>query len=140
MIDALHYEWARIRSIRSTYWIIAVAMLIGIGLSFLISMGSSIAYRNEAPSSVELDFLAPAIVTQFAAVAGPYLIAYVLVIIGVLAWGHEYRFGLIRTTLTAHNSRCDLGGQIRRRRGLGARSDGGCAGGFHVGGLGLAGR
>lgn len=105
MIDALRYEWLRIRTIRSTYWITGAAVLIGVGLSFLIAMGSSIAYRQSPPNPMELDFLAPAIVTQFAAVAGPYLIAYVLVIIGVLSWGHEYRHGMIRITLTALRSR-----------------------------------
>ncbi|MFT4009542.1 MAG: ABC transporter permease [Nocardioidaceae bacterium] len=108
MIDALRYEWLRIRTIRSTYWITAIAVLIGVGLSFLIAMGSSIAYRQTPPSPQELDFLAPAIVTQFAAVAGPYLIAYVLVIVGVLSWGHEYRHGMIRITLTALRSRTQV--------------------------------
>jgi ABC-2 type transport system permease protein len=105
MIAALAYEWMRIRTIRSSYWITAIAMVVGVGLSFLISMGTSFEFRDEAPSAGEIEFLAPAIVTQFAAVAGPYLVAYILVIIGVLSWGHEYRHGMIRATLTAQGSR-----------------------------------
>ena len=108
MIDALRYEWLRIRTIRSTYWISAIAVLIGVGLSFLISLGTSFDFAKRTPNSGEIAFLAPAIITQFAAVAGPYLVAYVLVIIGVLAWGHEYRHGMIRATLTAHGSRTSV--------------------------------
>lgn len=105
MRAALAYEWTRILSIRSTYWITAVAALIGVGISFLISMGTSFELADEPADAGQIEFLAPAIITQFAAVAGPYLVAYILVIIGVLAWGHEYRHGMVRVTLTAHGSR-----------------------------------
>jgi ABC-type transport system involved in multi-copper enzyme maturation permease subunit len=105
VIDALRYEWVRIRTIRSTYWISAVAVLVGVGLSFLISMGTSFELADHPAELGEIEFLAPAIVTQFAAVAGPYLVAYILVIVGVLTWGHEYRHGMIRATLTANGSR-----------------------------------
>jgi len=105
MIDALRYEWVRLRTIRSTYWITGVAILIGVGLSFLISLGTSLELRDQPAEVGEIEFLAPAIITQFAAVAGPYLVAYALVIVGVLSWGHEYRHGMIRATLTAHGSR-----------------------------------
>ncbi len=108
MIDALRYEWVRIRTIRSTYWITAAAILVGGGLSFLISLGTSLELRGDQPNEGEVAFLAPAIVTQFAAVAGPYLVAYILVTIGVLSWGHEYRHGMIRATLTAHGSRTSV--------------------------------
>jgi len=101
----MRYEWVRITTVRSTYWITAVAMVIGVGLSFLISMGSSFEARDGELESLVVAYLAPAVITQFAAVAGPYLVAYILVIIGVLAWGHEYRHGMVRATLTAHGSR-----------------------------------
>lgn len=109
MRDALRYEWIRITTIRSTYWISAITILIGVGLSFLISMGTSFAFASEeAPSGEEIDFLAPAIATQFAAATGPYIVAYIVAIIGVFAWGHEYRHGMIRATLTAHGSRTSI--------------------------------
>lgn len=105
MRAALAYEWVRISTIRSSYWITGVAVLIGVGISFLISMGTSFEFDDQPADAGEIEFLAPAIITQFAAVAGPYLVAYILVIIGVLAWGHEYRHGMVRVTLTAHGSR-----------------------------------
>ena len=109
MIDALRYEWVRIRTIRSTYWISGITVLIGVGLSFLISFGTSYAFRTEgAPNAGEIEFLAPAIATQFAAATGPYIVAYIIAIIGVFAWGHEYRHGMIRATLTALPSRTSV--------------------------------
>ena len=105
MIDALRFEWVRITTVRTTYWITGIAILIGVGLSFLISMGTSIEASDQGLDAQEVEFLAPAVITQFAAGAGPYLVAYILVVIGVLAWGHEYRHGMIRATLTAHGSR-----------------------------------
>ena len=106
MTAALKYEWTRIRTIRSTYWISAIAIVLGVGLSLLISIGTSVSLGEEGgPSVGEADFLAPAIVTQFAAVQGPYLVAFILAIIAVFSWGHEYRHGMIRATLTAIESR-----------------------------------
>jgi ABC-2 type transport system permease protein len=109
MSAALTYEWMRIRSIRSTYWISAIAVVLPSLLSLFISWGSSYHYAHEqAPSGGEVDFLAPAIATQFAAVSGPYIVAYVATIIAVFAWGHEYRYGMIRTTLTTVSSRAEV--------------------------------
>lgn len=106
MIDALRYEWVRIRTIRSTYWISGVAILLPTLLSFLVAMATSLAAPNEgAPTGDELTFLLPAFATQFASLQGPYMVAYIATIIGVFAWGHEYRHGMIRATLTAQSSR-----------------------------------
>jgi ABC-type transport system involved in multi-copper enzyme maturation permease subunit len=49
--------------------------------------------------------MGPGVVTQFASMGAPYFVAYILAMIGVFAWGHEYRHGMIRATLTALNSR-----------------------------------
>jgi ABC-2 type transport system permease protein len=109
MIDALRYEWFRISTIRSTYWISGITILLGVGLSFLISMGTSFAMSSgEGPTGEEIEFLAPAIATQFAAATGPYIVAYIVAVIGVFAWGHEYRHGMIRATLTANGSRLSV--------------------------------
>ena len=109
MIDALRYEWVRIRTIRSTYWITGVAILLPVLLSFLVAMASSFAAKNEdTPSVDELTFLLPALATQFASLQGPYMVAYIATIIGVFAWGHEYRHGMIRATLTAQSSRSNV--------------------------------
>jgi ABC-2 type transport system permease protein len=106
MIDALRYEWVRIRTIRSTIWLSVIALAFGIGLSFLISMGTSFSFDSGTPPTGDgLAALGPGVVTQFAALGAPYFVAYILAMIGVFAWGHEYRHGMIRATLTALNSR-----------------------------------
>jgi ABC-type transport system involved in multi-copper enzyme maturation permease subunit len=37
-----------------------------------------------------------------------YLVAYIVAIVGIFSWGHEYRHGMIRASLTALNSRSAL--------------------------------
>lgn len=106
MIAALRYEWVRIRTIRSTYWLSVIALVFGIGLAFLASMGTSFAFDSpHPPSGSDVENLGPAIATQFAVFGAPYFVAYILAMIAVFAWGHEYRHGMIRATLTALRSR-----------------------------------
>jgi ABC-2 type transport system permease protein len=103
---ALRYEWARIRTIRSTWWLSAVAVVFGVGLSFLAAFGTSAAFDSaHPPSGGDIPMMGAGIVTQFGALGAPYFVAYILAMIGVFAWGHEYRHGMIRATLTALNSR-----------------------------------
>ncbi len=47
--------------------------------------------------------------TQFAVFGVPYFVAYILAMVAVFAWGHEYRHGMVRATLTALNSRTSPG-------------------------------
>ncbi|HET7385817.1 MAG TPA: ABC transporter permease [Nocardioidaceae bacterium] len=106
MTAALRYELARIRTIRSTYWLSAIAFVFGIGLSFLAALGASISYAtNQPPSAEDAATMGTAITTQFAVFGAPYFVAYILGMLGVFAWGHEYRHGMIRATLTALDSR-----------------------------------
>src|SRR3954452_23299190 len=106
MIEALRYEWVRIRTIRSTIWLSVIALVFGIGLSFLVAMGTSFSFdAGSGPGGGDLAGIGPGVVTQFATMGVPYFVAYILAMIGVFAWGHEYRHGMIRATLTALNSR-----------------------------------
>lgn len=106
MIEALRYEWVRIRTIRSTIWLSVIALVFGIGLSFLVSMGTSFSFDSgTGPRGADLANIGPGVITQFASMGAPYFVAYILAMIGVFAWGHEYRHGMIRATLTALNSR-----------------------------------
>jgi ABC-type transport system involved in multi-copper enzyme maturation permease subunit len=106
VIAALAYEWTRIRTIRSTYWLSVIAIVFGVGLSFLAAMGTHFAFGSaHPPTRADLDGFETGIVTQFAAFGAPYFVAYILAMISVFAWGHEYRHGMIRATLTALNSR-----------------------------------
>jgi ABC-type transport system involved in multi-copper enzyme maturation permease subunit len=100
--DAIRYEWTRIVTLRSTWWLTAVAALIGIGVAVLISVALRADLSNGGgPTAEERRLLARAIVSQGASVFVPYLVAYVAAMIGVFAWGHEYRHGMVRATLTA---------------------------------------
>jgi len=103
---ALRYEWVRIRTIRSTIWLSVIALVFGVGLSFLIAMGTYFSFRSsQPPRGSDLDGFGPGVATQFAALGAPYFVAYILAMIGVFAWGHEYRHGMIRATLTTLSSR-----------------------------------
>lgn len=106
MTAALAYEWMRIRTVRSTYWLSAIALVFGIGLSFLVAMGTHFAFgSSQPPTASDLRGIGPGIATQFAAFGVPYFVAYILAMVSVFAWGHEYRHGMVRATLTALNSR-----------------------------------
>ena len=106
MIAALSYEWTRIRTIRSTYWLSAIAVLFGVGLSFLVAMGVHFSVNStDPPSASDLAGMGEGLATQFAVFGVPYFVAYILAMVAVFAWGHEYRHGMVRATLTALNSR-----------------------------------
>jgi ABC-2 type transport system permease protein len=106
MRGALRYEWIRITTIRSTYWLSAFAVLLGVGLSFVAAMGASFAFGSSHPPTVgDLGPFDKGVVTQFAAFGAPYFVVYLLAMVSVFAWGHEYRHGMVRATLTALSSR-----------------------------------
>jgi ABC-type transport system involved in multi-copper enzyme maturation permease subunit len=106
MSDALRYEWMRIRTIRSTWWLTGVAAFMGLVFTTLVSWGISTSLANGDPTGPgEMDVVASAVTGQFSGDGLPFFVAYVLAMIGVFAWGHEYRHGMIRATLTALSSR-----------------------------------
>lgn len=97
MTAALKYEWVRLTTIRSTYW------LIGLTLAFTTVVTVLVAWRlpetgplagGEQPLSLLLTLGASTGVA-------PLFLAYIIGIIGVFSMGHEYRHGMIRATLTS---------------------------------------
>lgn len=104
MIDALRYEFVRLRTIRSTYW------LIGIALGFQLLMSFIIAWRLPSSGPLSGGDEPFAILVTIGASAGfaPLFIAYVIGLTGVFTMGHEYRHGMIRATLTALPSRTSV--------------------------------
>lgn len=109
MRDALAYEWVRIRTLRSTWWLSGLAVFLGVGISTLFSWGIHHDFTTSGVNADDLDGLGPIVTTQLAA-SGliPSVICFVLAIIGIFAWGHEYRHGMVRASLTALNSRAHL--------------------------------
>lgn len=100
MSDALRYEWVRIRTLRSTCWLIAAALL----LNLAVAVSVALATRGE-PLNHEI---VGAVVTG----GGPYspvpFAAVFLAVIGIFATGHEYRYGTVQPTLTTVPRRSTL--------------------------------
>lgn len=97
MIDALRYEYVRLRTIRSTYWLIGLAMSFQLVMSLLIAWRMSVATQ---PKSGDDTFDILATIGASTGLA-PLFIAYIIGLLGVFSTGHEYRHGMIRATLTA---------------------------------------
>jgi len=107
MRDALAYEWARVRTLRSTWWLTSTSLVLGIGISGLLAW--ALHHEFSTRGSVDLDGIGAALATQLSATERiPSLVSFLLAMIGVFAWGHEYRHGMIRASLTALNSRSAL--------------------------------
>lgn len=101
MIDALRYEVERLRTIRSTYW------LVGLALAFQLAMSMLIAWQLPSSGPLSGGDETFAILVTIGASTGvaPLFIAYIIGLLGVFSMGHEYRHGMIRATLTALPSR-----------------------------------
>lgn len=97
MIDALRYEYVRLRTLRSTYWLIGSAMLFQLVMSIVLAWAIS---RSESFDGGDSTFDVLATIGASSGIA-PLFIAYIIGLVGVLSFGHEYRHGMIRATLTA---------------------------------------
>jgi ABC-type transport system involved in multi-copper enzyme maturation permease subunit len=106
MRDALAYEWLRIRTVRSTYWLTGIALAFCVAVAIAVSWAMRVTLGTpDGPSGQDLAEVGPWLGTQFARAGAPHFVAYVLAMLGILSWGHEYRHGMIRATLTSLNSR-----------------------------------
>ncbi|AVT33689.1 hypothetical protein C6361_34385 [Plantactinospora sp. BC1] len=92
MIDALRFEWVRLRTIRSTYWLIGLALFLNAAVAFLVNL----ATRN---NPLDTDIVG-ATVTGGGTASPLPLLAVFMAAVGILATGHEYRYGTIQPTLT----------------------------------------
>ena len=90
MTDALKYEWMRIKTIRSTWWLSGIAATLAILVSFLIAFGISQAFKSDFPPPArEVGILAQIVVSQASAygeLGAPFLLPYVLGMLGVFTW------------------------------------------------------
>jgi ABC-2 type transport system permease protein len=90
MRGALRYEWMRLRTLRSTWWLTGLALLIA-GLLGLSALG----LKGNLAVSDYGDILTGG------GGGAVFLVSILLSMIGIFAIGHEYRYGTIRPTLSA---------------------------------------
>jgi ABC-2 type transport system permease protein len=93
--DALRSEWTKLRSLRSTFWALAVTVVLGIGLGAAISAATAHGYAKFSVSSkLSWD---PTNVS----LAGVAIASLAIAVLGVLFISSEYSSGMIRTSLIA---------------------------------------
>lgn len=91
MTDALRFESVRIRTLRSTYWLIMLALLLSAAVAFAVSFAER---NNAADDSTIVNTL-----TAGGADFSTFLPIF-MAVIGIFATGHEYRHGTIQPALT----------------------------------------
>jgi len=90
-VDALAFEWIKLRSVRSTYWTLLVAVVTPVAISALVAVTLADAPGQGA---ARLDPLLPGLLSlEYAVLA--------VGVLGVLTFSTEFSTGLIRTTFTA---------------------------------------
>lgn len=98
MIGALRYESLRIRTIASSYWLSALALVLSAGIALVLTLG----VNASAPTDMSLPEVTTWIVTAGASViVTPVLAAVFFATMGAMAMGHEYRYGTNKATLSA---------------------------------------
>jgi ABC-2 type transport system permease protein len=101
MRGVLAQEFLRLRTLRSTWWLsgASVAVSLALAVAFALTAGSSTAARLQAPAGARVlgDQESFALV-----LASPAQVVTLLMgLLGVFAFGHEYRHGTILPTLTS---------------------------------------
>jgi ABC-type transport system involved in multi-copper enzyme maturation permease subunit len=98
MTGALKYEWLRIRTIGSTYWFYGIA----VGLTAVLTMFVIWGVNSAFPDDFSVVEATTWVITGLASGSLiPVLAAPFCACVGVLAMGHEYRYGTNKATLSA---------------------------------------
>lgn len=98
MTAALKYEWMRIRTIASSYWMSGLAIGLSVGIALMIALFTNAAEMED----LNLVQFTSWVLTAGASFAGiPVLAAPFFATMGAMAMGHEYRYGTNKATLTA---------------------------------------
>ena len=93
--DVLRSEWTKLRSVRSTFWALAVTVVLGVGLGAAISAAAAHGYAKSSvsgklswdPTALSLD--------------GMGIATLAIAVLGVLCISSEYSSGMISTSLIA---------------------------------------
>lgn len=109
MRGALAYEVTRIRTIRSTYWMTGLILVLTWGLTILIALGINSSSLNDFGTTLTYGYLTTWVVTGAGSFLGvPILSAALCAVVGAMSMGHEYRYGTIKQTLTASPNRVNV--------------------------------
>lgn len=100
LLDALRLEWMRAFTVRSTFVLVAAAMLIGAAASALIAGLGNGSDPDPTLSTMVLTSGADLVPLPFTATF--------MGVLGTLAVGHDYRYGLSRALLVAQPGRSAL--------------------------------
>ena len=93
--DVLRSEWTKLRSVRSTFWALAVTVVVGVGLGAVISAATARGYARFSVSS-KLSWDPTGV-----SLAGVAVASLAIAVLGVLCISSEYSSGMIRTSLIA---------------------------------------
>lgn len=93
MTDAIRYEGVRLATLRSTYWLIGLGLLLNAALAGVIAWST----RHDQPDPTNLATL----MTSGSAFSPLPFLAVLVGLVGAFAFGHEYRHRTITVTLAA---------------------------------------
>jgi ABC-2 type transport system permease protein len=100
MTGALRYEWVRIRTIASSYWMSALAIVLTAGIAMLLA--ATLSSSDFSQSGVTDAVLSNVVAIGGGSLPGiPILAAAFTAVLGALTMGHEYRYGTNKATLSA---------------------------------------
>jgi ABC-2 type transport system permease protein len=92
---SLRSEWIKLRTVRSTVWSYATAIVISLGMAALMSLALGLGGGIAVPAEQHATFVAQA------GTFGVFFSQLVVAVLGVLAISGEYSTGMIRSSLTA---------------------------------------
>lgn len=94
LADVVASEWIKVRTVRSTWWTLATAVVLTVGFGVLLSAGTALTWDDAEGSFGQVDAVALSL-------AGMLFGELALAVFGVLFITSEYSTGAIRTTLVA---------------------------------------
>jgi ABC-2 type transport system permease protein len=100
LTGAIRSEWTKIRSVRSTYWTLAVLVIVGIGLSAAICAATASNFTHIGAGQHRGFDATSRSLTAFVELG-----QLVLMVLGALVMTAEYSTGMIRTSLASQPRR-----------------------------------